>query len=241
MENTVYKVLLIEDNQIDQLAFNRMVEDSYTSYDVVIANCVKEAQVALAENKFDVVLSDYILGDGTAFDIISLVKDAPIIIITGAGDENVAIKAWQEGAYDYIVKDFDLKYLKAIPIAIKNALTHKQIERKLKNLISDELDSDNCVYVTDLEDAIIFVNKAFCCTYGYRDKDIVGKHSCMLWKNSIQNTEADNINFYHLTKDGQEFPVSLTKSMVCQEDGQEIAAVNTVELTTGAGKVKAPE
>ena len=69
---------------------------------------------------------------------MNLVKDTPIIVVTGVGDEEVTIRAWRGGAYDYIIKDIDLHYLQSIPKAIKNAIEHKNMEdaldRKQKNL-----------------------------------------------------------------------------------------------------------
>ena len=135
-ENTVYKILLIEDDTIDQMTFQRFVEMAKLPYNYTIAGSVSEAQSILGSEQFDIIISDYSLGDGTALDILNLVKNIPIILTTGAADEAVAIRAWKAGAYDYLPKGHD--YLKAIPKAIENAITRKRIEdaldRKQKNL-----------------------------------------------------------------------------------------------------------
>ena len=70
-------VLLIEDDKVDQLAFKRFVRDAGLDYVYRIAGSVAEARAALAEEKFDVVVTDYALGDGTAFDVVGLVKGMP--------------------------------------------------------------------------------------------------------------------------------------------------------------------
>lgn len=138
MEHAKYKVLLIEDDMLDQMAFKRFVEDEKLKYDYTIAGSVSEAQSLLGSEKFDIIISDYSLGDGTALDILNSVKNTPIVLTTGVGDEEVAIKAWRAGAYDYLPKDIDLNYLKAVPKAIENAITRKKTEealdRKQKNL-----------------------------------------------------------------------------------------------------------
>lgn len=136
MKNTRYKILLIEDDRLDQMAFQRFVENEKLLYDYTIAGSISEAQSILGSEQFDIIVSDYSLGDGTALDILNLVKNIPIILTTGAADEAVAIKAWKAGAYDYLPKRHD--YLKAIPKAIENAIKRKKIEdaldRKQKNL-----------------------------------------------------------------------------------------------------------
>ncbi len=138
MENFRNKILLIEDNKIDQMAFERFVTDKKLPYDCTVAASVSQAQSILACEQFDVIVSDYSLGDGTALDILDLVKDVPIIVVTGVGDEEVAIRAWKGGAYDYITKDLELNYLNSIPKIIENAVNCRKmreaLDRKQKNL-----------------------------------------------------------------------------------------------------------
>jgi len=138
MQETRYKILLIEDDEIDKEAFERFVKDEKLLYDCTVAASVSEAQSILASEQFDTIVSDYSLGDGTALNILDSVKNTPIIIVTGSGDEEVAVKAWRGGAYDYLTKDSERNYLKAIPKAIKNSIERKKLEealdRKQKNL-----------------------------------------------------------------------------------------------------------
>ncbi len=138
MEDTRNKILLIEDNKLDQMAFERFVKDEKLPYDCRVAASISQAHAMLTSEHFDVIVSDYSLGDGTALDILDLVKDVPIIVVTGVGDEEVAIRAWKGGAYDYIIKDLELNYLKSIPKIIENAINCKKmreaLDRKQKNL-----------------------------------------------------------------------------------------------------------
>jgi len=138
MEHTKYKVLLIEDNKLDRMAFERFLEDEKLLYDYKSAKSIAEAKEILKSNQFDIIVSDYSLGDGTALDILNSVKHIPIILITGAADEQVAIEAWRAGTYDYLPKDFDRNYLKAVPKTIEKAIKRRKIEealdRRQKNL-----------------------------------------------------------------------------------------------------------
>jgi len=138
MDDTRCKILLIEDDRLDQMAFERFLKDEKLVYDCTVASSVSEAHSILACEDFDAIVSDYSLGDGTALNILDLTKEIPIIIVTGVGDEKVATQAWRRGAYDYITKDIERNYLKVIPKTIKNAIEHKTmqeaLERKQKNL-----------------------------------------------------------------------------------------------------------
>jgi DNA-binding NtrC family response regulator len=114
MHNENNKVLLIEDDTVDQLAFTRLVEDEKLPCTYSIAGSVSEARRILSDDHFDIVISDYSLGDGTAFDAIDFQKDAPVIMITGVGNEEIAVRAMKKGAYDYLTKDLDRNYLKML-------------------------------------------------------------------------------------------------------------------------------
>ncbi len=236
MENMKLKILMVEDDKLDQKAFERAVKDENLPYDYKIAGSVSEAKSILASAQFDAVISDYSLGDGTAFDVLALVKDSPVIIVTGAGDEELAVKVWRAGAYDYLVKDLDRHYLKALPVTVENVIRHRKTEEKVQLLSGAIMSTDDSVYITDMENRIIFVNKAFCETYGYEEQDVIGKDSNILWIGKARGTRsvfqivssAWEVGFYHKRKDGSIFPVSLSRSIIKDPAGNEVAVVGVI-------------
>lgn len=244
MENTRYKVLLIEDDKIDQKAFEQLVKAEGLSYDYTIAGSASDARNILACQQFDIVISDYLLGDGTALDILASVKNTPVIVITGIGNEEIAVKAWKAGAYDYLTKDINLSYLKAVPIAVENAIRYKRAEEDLRLLSGAIMSTVDSVYITDMDGKITFVNKAFCDTYGYKKEEILGKDSGILWlvgpktnnSRTVFQTQSiggsSEIAFYHRRKDGSMFPVSLSRSIIKDSTGNKIAAVGTTRNIT---------
>ena len=131
MKNVRHKVLLIEDDKVDQMAFRRFVEENNIPYDYAIAGSVAEAKTILASEKFDTIIADYLLGDGTAFDIFDLKIDVAIIVTTGSGDEEVAVKAMKAGASDYLIKDPERNYLKVLPATVENVVMRKRAEEAL--------------------------------------------------------------------------------------------------------------
>ena len=131
MEYTKYKVLLIEDNKLDRMAFERFVYNQKLQYDYTAARSISEAKEILKTGQFDIIVSDYSLGDGTALEILNSVKDIPIILITATEDEQVPINARMAGTYDYLPKDLDRNYLEAVPRTIENAIKHKIVEEAL--------------------------------------------------------------------------------------------------------------
>ena len=137
MSDNRIRVLLIEDDVIDQLAFKRMVADEALPYSCTIAGSASEARSILFEGSFDIIVSDFSLGDGTAFDAIDFRQHAPVIMITGVGSEDIAVTAMKKGAYDYLAKDLDRTYLQKLPIAVENAIKRKTLEEDKKRLLID--------------------------------------------------------------------------------------------------------
>jgi PAS domain S-box-containing protein len=244
MENTRYKILLIEDNELDQMAFKRFVNNNAIPYDYTISSSVSQAKQALNTEQFDIIITDHSLGDGTALDILESAKNIPVIVVTGAGDEETAVKAWKAGAYDYLVKDINQNYLKAIPITVENTIRHNMVEKKLQLLSGAVMSTDDSIYITDMKGKIVYVNKAFCKTYGYKEEEIVGQNGNLLWigKHQSRNTRSVfqtktvgsgwEVGFYHRRKDDSVFPVSLSRSNIKGTNGQDVAIVGVARDIT---------
>jgi DNA-binding NtrC family response regulator len=132
MENKKRKILIVEDDKIDRMAFERFANEEKLPYNYIFAESVKEAKKFLEKEKFDAVLLDYRLGNGTAFDLFDKVETFPFIIVTGTGDEEIAVKAMKSGAYDYLIKDDEGNYLKILPVTVENAIKHKLAEEANK-------------------------------------------------------------------------------------------------------------
>jgi signal transduction histidine kinase len=128
------------------MTFRRFVKENNVPYDYTVAGSVAEAKTLLASGKFDVVIADYLLGDGTAFEILDLKIDAPIIVITGSGSEEIAVKAMKAGASDYLIKDPENNHLKVLSHTVENALRLKRAEEE-RELLLNELEAKN----TELE------------------------------------------------------------------------------------------
>ena len=233
MENEKVKLLLIEDSKVAQMVFIKAIKKENLNYNYTIASSVEEAKDCLNKEKFDILLVDYYLEDGTAFDILELKIDTPIIVITAGASEKIAADILKAGASDYLVKDSDLNYLKILPITVENTIRNKKAQEKFTMLSHAIMSINDSIYITDLEGKIVFVNKAFCHTYGYTESEILEQNSDILFENQVLNTYIKNIilrkiesgwqgEIYNKKKDGEEFPVTLSMSAI-KEQGKIIA------------------
>nr|WP_279382556.1 hybrid sensor histidine kinase/response regulator [Acanthopleuribacter pedis] len=125
-------VLLVDDDDIDRMAFARFVRKGNHPFVVHEAASKRAAIALLAERAFDVVVLDYHLGDGVGLDLLPHLGDTPVIFITGGGSEEFAIQALSRGATDYMIKDADRYYLQLLPAAIRGVRERKAAELELR-------------------------------------------------------------------------------------------------------------
>lgn len=221
-----YRILVVEDDVVDQMAFKRFARDGAFPHDYAIVGSVTEAREILNIEKFDVVITDYSLGDGSALDIIKLLGDIPSIVVTGAGTEEVAVQAMKAGAYDYIVKDSDNAHLKLLPVTIGKIIESSNAMREIRMLTHAIRNVNDSVFITDLKNRITFVNDAFCRTYGYREDEVIGMNGSALGEIDGEG------EFFHKRKDGFELPVVLTVSTIKDESGDDRAIVRVAHNIT---------
>jgi DNA-binding NtrC family response regulator len=125
------KLLLIDDDSEMRGMLARGLR--LAGYSVLEAEtCVEGAQVDRVENP-DLLIVDYQLPDGTAFDVLEAMKErdstAAAIVLTGLGSIDLAVRAIKAGAEHFLTKPVDLESLQ---ILVKRTLD-AQRERKQKS------------------------------------------------------------------------------------------------------------
>lgn len=102
------KVLVIDDEQIVLKSCARIL--SAEGYDVQPVQTGDEGLRKLADEKFDVVLTDLKMPDMTGMEVLEKVlesyPDMIVIMITGYSTVQTAVDAMKMGAYDYVPKPF---------------------------------------------------------------------------------------------------------------------------------------
>ena len=102
-----------------------------------MADAIAELRTA----KFDVVLIDYILLDGSGLEVLAEAKDKAVcIFLSGLADKEVCVTAMKDGAYDFIIKETNASHLAVLPTVIDSAMEKHRLklerERLTKELLS---------------------------------------------------------------------------------------------------------
>ena len=107
------KVLLIEDDTMIASGICYALE--MEGYETCSVTKMADVKKIVLKEKFDLAIVDMQLPDGTGIDVSEMLKntDTSVIFLTVVDDENTIVKAFDDGAQDYIVKPFRIRELLA--------------------------------------------------------------------------------------------------------------------------------
>ena len=134
VSNGPIRILLVEDNIDDVEVMRRFVRRVPGSYQVDIAYDAAEAITKASQGVFDVALVDQQLPGASGQELIGTMREAipelPIVMLTGHGDEKLAVEVMKAGAYDYLRKrDLDASTLGRV---LRNVLERARLESEVR-------------------------------------------------------------------------------------------------------------
>ena len=143
MKKNQLKILLIDDNPDDTLLLKEIIDDcAPKKFDIHACTRLSEAFQLLSSDTFDLILLDLILPDSPELTTFADPRfkefDIPVVVISSLDDEDLALRAVQNGAQDYLVKG-ELSG-RALPRAMDYAIERHSLKKQLFDLsIKDNL------------------------------------------------------------------------------------------------------
>ena len=246
------KMLLVEDNPGDARLIQEMLnEPAGDGLEVVHAETLNQCMERLAGETFEVILLDLSLPDShgldTFYKVDSRALGVPIVILSGFDDESLALEAVRQGAQDYLCKNEvnDTLLIRAVRYAVERKSAEKALKESEEKLrITLETMGDG-ITVTDMEGTIVNVNTAMVRMGGYESKEeVVGKQgfdfiverdrekALESMMSAFSNGQSVTTKYSLLKKDGTEYPVEASATILHDASGENIGLVSVVRDIT---------
>ena len=132
------RILIVDDErEITEILADLLSED----YECLKAGSAEDALNRLHESEFQLVISDITMPGMSGLDMIPHIKqlspDTVVVMISGMQTVESAIGALRLGAFDYLMKPFDLRQVEAV---VKRALEHHELvvaKRRYENHLEE--------------------------------------------------------------------------------------------------------
>ncbi|WP_349342258.1 response regulator [Marinobacter sp. MMG032] len=118
------KALILEDDDLIAELLETVVAGLYPGVAVTAVPTLTEASQQVVKNRFDLLIADWNLPDGSGLDLVKKVRssnrDMPVVMVSGRSDRDSVLQAAHYGIDGYITKPFDVQLL------------HERLSRLLK-------------------------------------------------------------------------------------------------------------
>jgi CheY-like chemotaxis protein/DNA-binding Xre family transcriptional regulator len=143
-------ILIIDDNVFDRALIRVLLEkETEIRYAVFEAESGAQGMMVAHEHRPDIILLDYRLGDMDGLEALAKIqsseklRDSSVIMLTGYGNEEIAVKALKLGAVNYFNKDL-IKEADFLP-ALKLALKRKSLREFMRSRMDQkQVNQDEC-------------------------------------------------------------------------------------------------
>ena len=103
-----FKLLLIDDDEVDIMQFERALKKTGLVYNLQICKNAEETLEIISKEVFDCIFLDYQLPGIDGLQLLKKIRDkdvlTPVAVLTSQGDEKVAVQMIKSGAFDYFAK-----------------------------------------------------------------------------------------------------------------------------------------
>ncbi len=123
------RILLVDDEPVIRFGIRNFLDAK--GFEVDEAASLETGLAAFQRSRPDAVVLDYMLPDGNALDLIRELRavdpQVPVIVLTGHGSIDLAVRAIKEGAENFLTKPVELA---ALQVVLERALEHQRSRRR---------------------------------------------------------------------------------------------------------------
>jgi two-component system response regulator AtoC len=152
------RILVADDDQAIQFLLCELLQSA--GYEVSTVRTGEELLAKVTEQRPDLLLLDVRLPDMSGLDVLERLREGdtgvPAIVMTAYGSSNIAIRAIQLGAYDYITKPFD--QIEDLLFTIRRFFHHQELTAENAEL-RQQLIHDPSAHIVGQSPAMLEVYK----------------------------------------------------------------------------------
>ena len=234
-------VLCVEDDR-NFLELERTALERYADMITDGAMSVPEALEKLKGHSYDAVVSDYMMSMLTGIDLLRFLRSAgnsiPFIILTGKGNDQVALEAMAEGATFFMEKGCDQRLMfseiaSMVRVSVEGILAKKKVI-EFETICSSLCKVDSsAVMILDREGRILDCTTSIEEIIGYCEEEVIGKpfielaegknlhESLAKMETLMKNDIAQVVNLEIRRKDSKTIPAMIcTSSLQCDDRDQ---------------------
>ena len=133
MDSMALRILIVEDEPAHVEAIRRAFKAARPGDELLVVHSLQQCLTVMAQNAPDIIITDMKLPDGSALSVLSSMAGSascPVVVMTGYGNEEVAVEAMKAGAIDYVVKSPEA--FTSIPRTVERAMREWQLLQKQK-------------------------------------------------------------------------------------------------------------
>ena len=230
------KILLVDDEEIIRLSFKRELQ---RFYNVSTASCYDEALTILAEEHFDMLITDLVMPGPNGLELLKLIKnnypEMGVIIITGYGETKAVIETLRGGADDFLLKPLDFDILLNHIGSTFARREHFTTIRLCEKILSA---TTNLVVLIDREGRYLEANQAYLRAFGASREELIGDSLAKVlgtvqfdskvapWLNRcLEGTQVQHQELFHLNELGLRNMVVSYSPYFAQETTTVIGAI----------------
>lgn len=181
MDLNALKLVIIEDEEAHFTLMKRAITRELPQVSIYYFTDAETCLRRFDEVSPDIVVTDYLIPEMNGIEFLKILKergeDIPVIIITGQGNENIAVQAMKLGAWDYLVKSPE--FFTLLPAVIDKVAREWKLkeslhesERRFQDLAERTAE---WIWEVDRKGRYAYSNPVVQKILGYRPDELIGK------------------------------------------------------------------
>lgn len=243
------RILLVEDDDIDILAFERAVKRGGLNYEITVNHNTEEVLKMAAKEKFTCIFLDYLLPGSDGLAVLKKMRSigilTPVVVVTSQGNEKIAVEMMKNGALDYITKEEITAERIASLVHTANLLRKSEIEieqaqtslRQNQQLLANIFDSSGVgMLLIDAKGLVLRANKAFIDFTNVSHEVIINKPFDDVFGQKLLVSDLlsqpDQSYEFSTQVNGDTKYFSVTCNLFKADDGSEYIIINFYDITS---------